>query len=357
MSNFGYVGLKDENGVAYGVKHVNNKPRVSSMPYTYDVAEGNVSDHEPWSMMGYNPAMVADTEADIWSATGTYNWMTGATQLEAVSSTVNDWGSIIKTGATNTGSLTTVVDTTANFTGATAVAIGDVVLLDTTSAEFGYVSTVSATTLYVSGGFSNGGTASGRSYRIVDASVGGTGARVIRLTGLDTNWNEQSEFIVMSGTTASVSNQSDWYRINSFRVVYTGSLYKSDGNLIIRGVPGTDTRTFRYITAGYTRARNIAYTVPAGKTLYVTNLFTSYGYKSNSTHYARFYTRATQDPSGFRTPGLFQAYTEVMNSNDTTVIDFTVPTKLNEKVDIKVSGIATFAGAASVVLRGWLEDM
>jgi hypothetical protein len=41
------VKLIDESGVAYGVKHVQNKPSVSSMPYTYDISEGNVSGHTP----------------------------------------------------------------------------------------------------------------------------------------------------------------------------------------------------------------------------------------------------------------------------------------------------------------------
>lgn len=33
-----------------------------------------------------------------------------------------------------------------------------------------------------------------------------------------------------------------------------------------------------------------------------------------------------------------------------------IPTKLPEKTDIKVSGVATAAGIAFVALRGWLEN-
>lgn len=33
------TGLVDENGLPYGVKHVNNKPRVSSVDYLYDILE------------------------------------------------------------------------------------------------------------------------------------------------------------------------------------------------------------------------------------------------------------------------------------------------------------------------------
>ena len=52
MSYFSSIKFKDENGVPYGIKHINNKPRVSSMPYLYDISEGNVPVHEAWSKIG-----------------------------------------------------------------------------------------------------------------------------------------------------------------------------------------------------------------------------------------------------------------------------------------------------------------
>ena len=53
----------DESGVPYGVKHVDNKPRVSSMSYLYDIAEGNVSGHSSWGIQGYHPTV--DTTIEI----------------------------------------------------------------------------------------------------------------------------------------------------------------------------------------------------------------------------------------------------------------------------------------------------
>ena len=49
------VRLLDENKVAYGWKHIGNKPRVSSMPYYADIAEGNVPDHTAIRRFGHNP--------------------------------------------------------------------------------------------------------------------------------------------------------------------------------------------------------------------------------------------------------------------------------------------------------------
>lgn len=60
------TGLVDENGLPYGVKHVNNKPRVSSVDYLYDIAEGNVSDHDPWTKIGYNDN-IGLTQEPAWA--------------------------------------------------------------------------------------------------------------------------------------------------------------------------------------------------------------------------------------------------------------------------------------------------
>lgn len=82
--------LIDENGTHYGIKHINNKPRVSSMPYLFDIAEGNVSGHSAWSKIGFNPA-VTSSEETIWNGGTDYVFPTGEMQLEVVSTdNIND---------------------------------------------------------------------------------------------------------------------------------------------------------------------------------------------------------------------------------------------------------------------------
>lgn len=63
----------DESGVAYGVKQIDGKPRVSAMPYTYDIAEGNIADHVALYKFGSNPD-VGTTEETIWQQGGLYDW-------------------------------------------------------------------------------------------------------------------------------------------------------------------------------------------------------------------------------------------------------------------------------------------
>jgi len=66
------VKLQDENGTPYGVKHIDNKPRVSSMPYIYDIAEGNVPGHSISNAFGSRDD-VQDVTAgsDIWQGAAT----------------------------------------------------------------------------------------------------------------------------------------------------------------------------------------------------------------------------------------------------------------------------------------------
>ena len=334
-------------------KNTNGKPRVSAMPYLYDIAEGNVPNHTPWSKLDVCPATGAGPEFDLWGGTGAISYPASAMQLEVVSSSGNDIGSINFSGTSTGGSTTSLTDTGKDFTAGTPVVIGDVVLLDTTLCEYGYVTGVTANTLTVAGGFSGGGTGSGVAYRIVDISAGGTGAQVVRIIGLNASLVEQCEFVVMNGVAEVPTASSTIYRVNAFIVTVVGSGGVAAGNISLRHL--TNTPVYSYITLGFTRSRNIAYTIPAGKAVYVIQIDFSYGYSTNQTHYARLYTRAKQEPNGFISR-VFYPYTDVVLSNSGIFVPLLTPTRLASGVDIKVSGTSTFSGAATVVLRGWIED-
>jgi hypothetical protein len=346
----------DEAGTPYGIKHVQNKPRVSAMPYLYDIAEGNVTGHTTWSKIGFNPALT--TEEDIWSAGGLYVFPTGATAMAVVSSSATDDGSpAIFSGTSTSGSTTSLTDTAKNFTAGTAVAIGDCVILEKagTTPEWGYVTAIVGTdTLTIGGGFSSGGNASGRTYDVVDKSLT-TGAQAVKIEYLDTAYATKNEIALLNGT-AEVNLTASPFRINSFRVIATGTGNVPVGNLSLKAQTPTAT-IYSYITAGFTRARNSVYTVPAGKTLYVTQFSASYGTSGNANkEYARIYTRANREgATGFSTGNIFYPYTEVMAQNNTVVSNIDCPTKLPAMTDIKVSAVATASGAVSTVLRGWLE--
>ena len=346
------------NGLISGLipwKEADGKPRVSCTPYTYDIAKGNVSGHTPWTKVGYTPTMNT-TESDIWSKAGVYTFPAAAGKWEVVSSdNTQDIGTVIFSGTSSGGSTTTLIDATKNFNAGTPVAVGDCVILDKsgTTPEWGYVTAVTSNTeLAIGGGFSSGGTGTLRTYSIVDKSAY-THAQVVKIEYLTTAFAEKSEIVILNTTAVNTVN-TDLYRCNSLRVIATGTSNTSKGNLTLQA-DGAGA-VYSYITLGYTRARNIMYTVPAGKTLYINSISWGYGYSTNQTHYCRLYTRANREPTtGFLTGSLFYSYTETLIANTADERKFELPTKLTAGTDLKVSGISTYSGIAVVQLKGWLE--
>lgn len=358
MSYFSAVQLIDDDGLPFGLINNAGSPQICSQPYLQALAEGDIENHTEWTKIGYTPTMTT-AESDLWSNAGSINWPASAIQMEVISSdgTGADVNTSIKTGTSTGGTATSLIDAGVNFNAATAVAVGDCVVLDKsgTTPEYGFVTAVTSNTeLAIAGGFSKGGTGygtAGRAYAVSDYSST-AGAHAVNIEYLDGSFVTKNEIVLLNGNTAVATVNTDLYRINSFRMIVAGSNGKPTGNLSLRHT--SDTPIYSYITAGFTRARNSAYTVPAGKTLYIVEFCVSYGYSTNQTHYARLYTRATQN-AGFRTPGIFYPFTEVVCANTSQLVTLDIPTKILQKVDIKVSGIATFAGVASVALRGWIE--
>ena len=357
MSNFSSVKITGADGSSNGLIFNAGSPQVCSQPYLQAMAEGDITGHTPWVKIGYTPTMT-NADSDIWSGAGAYVYPVAQQQMEFLSSNnADDIAAVLRTGTSTGGTTTSLIDAGANFTAATAVAAGDCVLLTGTDA-FGFVTGVSATELTIAGGFSDGLTASGKAYSVVDYS-NTAGAHVVRLEYLDAAYAQQAEFLILNGTTVTTTTSSNIFRIQSMRVVAAGSNGKPTGNITLRNL--ADTPVYGYITAGFTRARNSVWTVPAGKTLYIYGVNVAFGHTQNNNQYCRIYTRATQyspasaGAASFRTPGIFYPFSEIICSNSSSVINLDSPTKLGEKVDLKVSGIATAAGVATCALRGWLE--
>jgi hypothetical protein len=88
VSYFGAIQLVDENGTPFGVKQVDGKPRVSSMPYTYDIAEGNIEGHTVFSKLGYG--VIGTGGGEVWGPGTAYVFPAAAAGMEVVSSSAND---------------------------------------------------------------------------------------------------------------------------------------------------------------------------------------------------------------------------------------------------------------------------
>jgi hypothetical protein len=121
------MSIVDESGDRYGIKHIDNKMRVSSMPYTYDIAEGNIVGHSALYKFGSNPD-VGTSEETIWQEGGLYPWASvdAAAGIVKVSSSSNT-DAVGQTGALTctiyglNSSTGLVQNETVTLTGQTAV--------------------------------------------------------------------------------------------------------------------------------------------------------------------------------------------------------------------------------------------
>lgn len=100
----------------------------------------------------------------------------------------------------------------------------------------------------------------------------GTGARTVKLYGLDGSYNEFTETLVLNGTTTVITS-NNFLRINKVDVVTAGSSGTSAG--AISFTASTSLSTHANIPAGENRTGKSQFTIPAGKTGYLLDFLPS----------------------------------------------------------------------------------
>lgn len=100
-----------------------------------------------------------------------------------------------------------------------------------------------------------------------DGSPAGTGAQTVIITGLDTNYDFQTESITMNGTTAVTTTRTDWLRSGNIAVTLSGSSEFNVGTITLRVSGAGATRAT--ILPSAARSFNGMYTSPAGKTVFI----------------------------------------------------------------------------------------
>ena len=170
-----------------------------------------------------------------------------------------------------------------------------------------------------------------------DDASGGTGARSIAIFGLDENYNEISESVLLDGQTA-VNTGNSYLRISRMYVTTAGSgataagaIYAGTGT-VTSGVPAT---VYGFIALGANQTQMAFWTVPAGYTLYLTGLFYTSG-NTNANAWTNF--QLIQRPLG----GVFrQQSSSRVPGNGDFVVDLHTPIAFAEKTDIEVRAVAS----------------
>jgi hypothetical protein len=100
-------------------------------------------------------------------------------------------------------------------------------------------------------------------------TVAGTGARTIRISGLDANFNMISEIVTLAGVTP-VQSTLVYLRVNGVVVVTAGSTGVNQGSVTVRVTGAGATQAI--IRPLYGLAKSAVYTIPAGYTLLLTEI-------------------------------------------------------------------------------------
>ena len=170
-----------------------------------------------------------------------------------------------------------------------------------------------------------------------DDAAAGTGARTISIAGLDANYNEISETVILDGQTA-VNTVNSYLRISRMFVVTAGSgataagtIYAGTGT-VTSGVPAT---VYGMIAIGANQTQMAFWTVPAGYTLYLTGLFYTSG-NTNANAWTNFQLIQRQLGGVFR-----QQSSSRVPGNGDFVVDLHTPLAFTEKTDIEVRAVAS----------------
>jgi hypothetical protein len=162
----------------------------------------------------------------------------------------------------------------------------------------------------------------------------GTGARTIVVQGLDADYNEVTETVIMNGQTA-VTMTASLLRVNYAYVATAGSANSAAGDiyigtgLVTAGVPAT---VYDIIKLDYNNTTTGSYTVPAGYTGYFSQGLFSTGQASGSTKVeGRLLTRGTNNIR------MTAAITTINNGVANYVFEY--PLAIPEKTTVEATAI------------------
>jgi hypothetical protein len=178
-----------------------------------------------------------------------------------------------------------------------------------------------------------------------DDSVGGAGANSVEIQGLDAAYNVVLEVVNLGATSTT-----EFLRVFRVRVKTSGSHGTNWGDVTVTG----GGKTLAIIDGGPNNTPGVGqtfmcvYTVPAGKTAYLTQWAVSSG-KQNADTLATFVTRPFND-------GSWNTKDIVEIQANSYIKDYKVPLKFDEKTDIEVRAYSGSGSTAASTFNLILID-
>lgn len=164
----------------------------------------------------------------------------------------------------------------------------------------------------------------------------GNGARTVRVEGLDANYDEITEDVILNGT-AVVDTLKLFLRTHRMYVLTAGTTTWNEGVIYATdtgdtyttpGIPNTATEVRSTIGIGEGQTLQAFYTVPAGHTAYMTNMTAA---SSTATNASVIFLKSREFGGAFRTKNKFIVL------QGTHSFDHPIPLVFTEKTDIAVT--------------------
>jgi hypothetical protein len=171
----------------------------------------------------------------------------------------------------------------------------------------------------------------------VNDDVAGTGARTLRIQGLDSSFDLVEETVDMDGTTTVTTTQT-FLRVFRMSVETAGTSENNEGDITATYSSTTDTAAT--ITAGNGQTLMTVYTIPNGYTGYLLSLNISSG--KDQELQAKVITRDTTV-----TNAAFQTKQFLDIRGGLTTINLNAVTVITEKTDIQVDAKASSTSSAA----------
>ena len=182
-----------------------------------------------------------------------------------------------------------------------------------------------------------------------DDTKSGTGAGMVQIHGLDSNFDKIEENLDMRGL-GIVTSVNSYIRFNAFHSYSVGSTGVAEGIISIKNIGGATEYT--RIGAGGNKALTSLFTVPNGKIGTVESWTPGFATISNNT-IGRALFRATLDYTrDALLPGVFVFQAVAVGQNSSTNIPIQPPLSFPARTDIKISsqkvaGTATMATSSN----------
>lgn len=175
----------------------------------------------------------------------------------------------------------------------------------------------------------------------------GTGARTVRLTGLNASWVLQTVDVTLNGVSVVSVPTLTWLRLNSAVVLTTGSGGTNAGIITVRIASAGATQGLIQVGDGQTS--RCIYTVPAGYTALLYDLTVSM--RRSDTGRTSEFELLSRDGAAASAPWLSRLILPVSNNASSTVVwQPTVPLAFTEKTDIRL--VVTYVSTNDTIVSG-----